>query len=247
MVYQHLELFSGTGSWGKVFKKHGFNITSVDIVKKFKPTILGDILELDYKTLFPIPDILTASPPCNSYSRLAVSGKTRDWFSLEPLHPNAVLGDKLLNRTLEIIKYFLIKNPKMLFVVENPHGMMWRMPVINSFPRELTEYCLYGFEYRKPTDFFHNFPHGLNLKNPERTKCHKELINTTKVPLEKRYRIPKGIVESVYKSFIHQYGEKPLKVSFEKTRKITLNKNETGKERKEYLEEVADRNPPTNL
>jgi len=95
---------------------------------------------------------------------------------------------------------------------------MRRMGIINTFPRETTYYCMYDFKWRKPTDFFHNFPRGLNLLEYDKSKIDtKELINVAKVPLNMRYMIPPKLIEQIYKSFIEQYGEEPVKVSFEKT------------------------------
>lgn len=50
----HLELFSGTGSFGKVSKKIGYNIVSLDV--DGRATITEDILKWDYKN---IPKIIS--------------------------------------------------------------------------------------------------------------------------------------------------------------------------------------------
>ena len=42
-----LELFSGTGSIGQAFRESGWQVTSVDLEEKFKPTICCDVLELE--------------------------------------------------------------------------------------------------------------------------------------------------------------------------------------------------------
>ena len=70
-----LELFSGTGSVGKVAKglPEGFEVTSVDINKKANPTILTDILKWDYKQFEPGHfDVIWASPPCNTFSHMVM-------------------------------------------------------------------------------------------------------------------------------------------------------------------------------
>lgn len=227
MVYTALELFAGTRSVGKILEKNGFKVISLDIFDEYHPTIVADILEWNgYKDPnFPQIDFFWASPPCNSFSRLAVAAKTRDWYSLKPLHPNAILGEKILYRTLDILEYLLKKNPKMLFVIENPHGMIWRMPIINRFEKEITHYCLYGFQWRKPTDFFNNYPNGLNLKDPEEEKpCDRsKLINVEKIPLHDRYKIPPRLIQQIVDEFLKQYKkEKPIPTSFRKTKPILL-------------------------
>ena len=46
-----LELFSGTGSIGRVFKSHGWEDVSIDLDARMQPTIAADIATFDYRTL----------------------------------------------------------------------------------------------------------------------------------------------------------------------------------------------------
>ena len=48
-----LELFKGTGSVGNAFERIGWEVTSVDMVAKFKPTHVSNMLEFDYKQYAP--------------------------------------------------------------------------------------------------------------------------------------------------------------------------------------------------
>ena len=58
-----LELFSGTGSIGKVSVKYGFDVVSLD--RDMEATIKTDIMDWDYKVHPPgYVDIIWASPPC---------------------------------------------------------------------------------------------------------------------------------------------------------------------------------------
>ena len=64
-----LELFSGTGSVGKVCKELNWEVISLDFLSKWEPDIVADILEWDYKVYPPNTfDIVWGSPPCAEYS-----------------------------------------------------------------------------------------------------------------------------------------------------------------------------------
>ena len=68
-----LELFKGTGSVGKVFEAHGWEVVSVDIEAKFKPTIIADVLDLP-PTIGKGFDFIWFSPPCKNFSRALTRG-----------------------------------------------------------------------------------------------------------------------------------------------------------------------------
>jgi site-specific DNA-cytosine methylase len=195
-----LELFAGTGSVGKVFKEKGHEVVSLDISDEFqKPDIQVDILEWDYRQDENIYDFIWASPPCNSFSTMAFSVvKSRDYHTLEPLKPIAVLGDQLLKKTVDIIKYFQERNPHLKYIIENPRGMMRKMPILSHLYRTTTYYCMYGHAQQKPTDFFSNFPLELLETQHHKLHCtqkkHKLIINTN---LRDRYKIPEKLIEAI--------------------------------------------------
>ena len=70
-----LELFSGTESVGKVARALGYDVISLDLIDA---TICCDIMEWDYKT-FSVGyfDIIWASPPCNTFSKMRLSNVGR--------------------------------------------------------------------------------------------------------------------------------------------------------------------------
>ena len=199
-----LELFKGTGSFSKEAEGLGIDIISVDIVKKYEPTILIDILEWDYTTI-PIPDIITASPPCETFSPLIQThkNKVRDYMGdMRPLNASGELGDKILFKTLEIIKYFLSKNPKLKFSIENPRGYMRKMNCMKEEPivfMDTTYYSMYGFPYRKPTNFWSNIKGGLKLKELDKkteTPITSNVVNSNK-KLEDKYRMPPELCKDI--------------------------------------------------
>ena len=103
-----LELFSGTGSVGRAFRDIGWEVVALDIVPGTH-AIRTDILEWNYKDDFPVGhfDCIHASPPCQQYSIATTCAKTPR---------NLEHADSLVQRTLDIIDYFMPK----VFILENP-------------------------------------------------------------------------------------------------------------------------------
>jgi len=138
-----LELFCGTKSISNVFTD--WDIVSTDIDSQFNPTICGDILALNFKDKF---DVVWASPPCTCFSVASIG---RHWKEGNP-SDEAVIGNMILGKTLEIIN---ITRPKYWFI-ENPRGMMRKLPIMASLPRRTVTYCQYGDTRMKPTDIWTN-------------------------------------------------------------------------------------------
>jgi hypothetical protein len=199
-----LELFKGTGSIGKVAEKLGFNIISLDFDKKFKPDILTDILNWDYKKYKEdnnyIPDYIWASPPCNSYCVLAYTRKERNTKTAEPYSERAKLGTNILYKTLEIIDYFKNLNPNLKYCIENPHAMMRHDEKMKQLNKYETMYGLYGDNKVKHTDFWANYE--LKLKEPKRKNILHQVFNTAKLPLLQRYAIPEKLVENILNNYL---------------------------------------------
>jgi len=150
-----LELFSGTGSVSKAVGHLYDEIVSIDILQKFNPTEVADILKWDYKKYsVDYFDAIWASPPCTEYSMLkSISGATR----------NLELADSIVQRTIEIIEYF---NPEKWFI-ENPQTgllkdreFMWGLPYVDI------DYCMYcDWGYKKKTRIWTNVEYEGKLCN----------------------------------------------------------------------------------
>ena len=201
-----LELFSGTGSVGEVAMAMNHSVVSVDNNSKFVCTHNVDIMRLDHTSL-PVPDFVWASPPCTTYSFAAIWYRHRDSEG-RALTEAAKEGDRLLHRTLEIIHFFLEKNPKLLFCIENPRGYMKKQECLQGFVRTTTSYNQYGFPVYKPTDLFTNF--HLDVTGPRKKsddlricggnaiKIRERLNNTTNTNLSILLgRIPPALVRSI--------------------------------------------------
>ena len=136
-----LELFSGTGSVGKVATEMGYTVISLD--RDMRASIQIDIMDWDYTDFQPhMFDVIWASPPCTEYSRAKTVG-VRDIEG----------SNKVVKRTLDIIEYF---QPK-YWIVENPQtGLLKDQDIMVWIPFNDVDYCRYGMPYRKRTRLWNN-------------------------------------------------------------------------------------------
>lgn len=202
-----LDLFSGSKSIENTLSKKKYNVISLDIIKEYKPDIITDILKWKYKKLDIIPDFIWASPPCNTFTY--ISTKTgRVFLTGIAKSKKAKKGDKILYKTLEIIRYFHKKNPYLLFIIENPRAMMRKNPIMKKLPKRTVMYCNYGHDSKKPTDLFTN---ATFLKLNEFNKCPKgmELI-----PIHKkknayiRGKVPHKLIKTIFNQFESNYQKR---------------------------------------
>jgi len=186
-----LELFSGTGSVGKVAKELDYEIVSLDISDykgKFIPTHKEDIMTWNYKQYDPdYFDVLWASPPCVYYSTLQrcwYGIKKKDGlFTKEKHHLLMNIADGWVKKVFEIIEYFNLKK----WFVENPRtGLLKKRRFIEFVPYIDVDYCMYcKWGYRKATRIWSNVDYKGLLCNRQ---CGNMKVENTTVNTNKRYR-----------------------------------------------------------
>ena len=188
----HLELFSGTHSFGKVTKKKGYNVISLDrdLGGKCPFTnydnsnnhIQEDIMTWDYK-IYPKGyfKLITASPVCL-------------WWSICRL---SWIGRKLKAHGTKIITAEILDKDPEFYIIENPQTGKMKHYINDLIPYYDLDYCIYGFDYRKTTRFWTN----IELQNINRCnhKKHKLALGhqnhgTTKL---ERYKIPEKLIENI--------------------------------------------------
>ena len=148
-----LELFAGSRSIGKQAEKLGMNVFSSDINNFEGIDYVVNILEFDVTQVPFKPDIIWASPPCTSFSVASIGHHwTGGKGAYIPKTDGARLGLELVKKTIEIIEYF---QPTFWFM-ENPRGVLRKLPVVQGLPRKTITYCQYGDERMKPTDIWTN-------------------------------------------------------------------------------------------
>jgi hypothetical protein len=148
-----LELFAGSRSIGKVGDKLGMNVFSVDWGKYEGIDLCIDVAKLKKEDIPFVPDLVWASPDCTTYSIAAISTHRNN---TEPKSEYAKKCDITNQHFISLIKEWLEINPNMVFFIENPRGMLRKMPWMQEFKRHTVWYCTYGDERAKPTDIWTN-------------------------------------------------------------------------------------------
>lgn len=143
-----LELYAGSRSIGKIGDSRGHNVFSVDI-KAFEGIDLAKDIEFVTPADIPfIPDMIWASPPCTTYSLAAISHHRN---GIIPKTDFAIKSDRLVKNTLALISHY-----GCIFYIENPRGMLRKMPFMQPLDRTTITYCSYGDIRMKPTDIWSN-------------------------------------------------------------------------------------------
>ncbi len=214
-----LELFSGTGSVGKVCKMLDWNSVSVDMI--LPATHQCDIMNFDYKQ-YPKDyfDIIWASPPCTNYSKLQDGwlGRMRkgEIYTKEIQEKEMNEDDRLVLKALEIIEYF---NPEFWFIENPATSKMKDRSFMKDIPFYLVDYCMYSdWGYRKRTRIWTNKKdfdnklcdkkcgnmvgslHKRNLGNADRNK-RANISNVVKyngLSQQDRYRVPEDLILSLF-------------------------------------------------
>ena len=201
-----LELFKGTGSVTKYYKSkiesHIVEVISLDILKKYEPTICMDIMDFDYKK-YKVGefDIIWASPECKIFSSLQNTWVGRKWDTLDDLNIARKNNTCYINKTLEIIDYL---KPRLYFL-ENPlYSKIWDYidkEKWNNFV--IVDYCRFGTIYKKPTKILTN--KKINDVRCNRKTKHDFLIGVNskkmghkkgdKTKLDERYCVPQDLLK----------------------------------------------------
>ncbi|HEY6143765.1 MAG TPA: hypothetical protein VIV55_10175 [Flavobacterium sp.] len=160
-----LELFAGSKSIGTIAEQMGMSVFSVDWSPYENIDLVIDIEELETDHIPFVPDIVWLSPDCSTYSVAAVSHHRKN--GIEPLTDYAIKCDNVNKHWIALINKWLEINPNMVYFIENPRGMLRKMPFMQEFTRHTVWYCQYGEDRAKPTDIWTNSKTWI-----PRAECH---------------------------------------------------------------------------
>lgn len=207
MKYKILDLFSGTQSVRKALDDMNieYEYYGIDIYSPEEENVILDLSQDDIVekviTMLPNdwkPDFIWASPVCNKFSiATAVKGgtvyfektktgvKPREDITpllttqyknkpLKQIREETKLHLKLVENMQKIIDYYNVD-----FVIENPRTSYMVYFLNSLYVPNKVDYCMYGFDYKKPTTIYSNYV--LNLK----TCIHK--FHTSKLGSSNKY------------------------------------------------------------
>ncbi len=193
-----LELFSGSGSVGRVARRLGWEVTALDIDGRQSPELHMSVMDWDFRAL---PrdswDFVWASPPCQLYSIARTTGPPADLDA----------ADLLVARTRQIVEYFGCP-----YAIENPAtSRLWLRQVSAGIPyRTLTSYCCFGYPYRKDTRLATSFtldlprcpgkglcPSMIGLRHSEHAQRGGGGATRRRHTTDELHRIPEGLVEEM--------------------------------------------------
>jgi len=168
-----VEFFAGSRSIGKVAESLGMKVFSVDWKPFENIDYVGDVEFMSIEDVPFITDWGWFSPDCTTYSMAAISIHRK---GVEPLTEYAIKCDRVNQHFISMIDEWLELNPNFLFYIENPRGMLRKMPFMQRFKRHTVWYCVYGDNRAKPTDIWtnnENWTPRPPCKNGN-TDCHHE-------------------------------------------------------------------------
>lgn len=150
-----LEVFSGTGRMSQAFRERGWDAKTID--NTYSSDLQIDARSLTKRKVIELcggePDFLWMSPPCTAFSVASIGthwgGGHRAYI---PKTQTAKIGLELLAKCHEIRSWF----PGALWMIENPMGVMRKMPSMQDHIRHTITFCQYGEKRMKPTDIWTN-------------------------------------------------------------------------------------------
>lgn len=151
-----LDLYAGLGgeSRRKDIEARGHTLVTLDLDPAFNCTITADMMTVDpiqFKVTHGHFDFIWASPPCTAFSVASIGHHwTGGKGAYVPKTKMAADMQVLVAKTLDFI---YVMQPTG-WIMENPRGLLRKLPCVAGVPMVTVTYCRYGDVAMKPTDLW---------------------------------------------------------------------------------------------
>lgn len=150
-----LDLFAGTGSSTQAFVDAGHRVVRVELDPSHEAEYhydVGLLTPADIRQMCGgTPDFIWASPPCTAFS---VASLPAHWgggkYAYVPKSKKARDSMALVAH----VRTLLEGSGAPFWLIENPLGVLRKLPMLDGLTRHTITYCQYGDDRMKPTDLW---------------------------------------------------------------------------------------------
>jgi len=200
-----LDLFARNDLFTSAAKKFGYEVYGTYHEQFYNVNQVCNFLDFSMdkliKELGSKPDVIWASPPCNTFSLLSVG---HHWNKDKtPKSDQCKKALKMIDKIIKIIEDYEIK----FWFIENPRAFLRKQSIMENLPRKTVTYCSYGDDRMKPTDIwtnlnwmpremcFNNNPNCNHLRAPKGSAG-----GTLSLKQNKRALIPTALFDDIFET-----------------------------------------------
>ena len=118
------------------------------------------------------PDFIWGSPPCVTFS---IASQAHHWTGGKNAYIPKTQAAKDNQNIICHLRYLIEETkPTYGFIIENPRGILRKLPLLDGIERRTVTYCAYGDSRMKPTDLWGTVPNWLPRSMCKRNSpCHE--------------------------------------------------------------------------
>jgi site-specific DNA-cytosine methylase len=159
----------------KVFQSYGDNVHEFRIDVAFAHDDTQRFMALTPESLireYGKPDFIWGSPPCITFS---IASQGHHWTGGKNAYIPKTQAAKDNQLIVKHLRHIIeATKPTYGFIIENPRGILRKLPLLDGIERRTVTYCAYGDNRMKPTDLWGTVPNWFARPMCKRNApCHE--------------------------------------------------------------------------